>query len=466
MACTLYSRRLRWFSFLILLWSAIHADGQLTIHLNSIPPQTPPDAAIFIAGNFNNWNPGNPSFELADQGNGTYEITITPNAGLLEFKFTRGSWETVEGNANGAFIPNRTYQYDGTSQTLNLTIAGWEDGSGGHTASENVQIMDEDFFMPQLNRTRRVWLYLPPDYESGTKRYPVIYMHDGQNLFDAYYSFAGEWKVDETLDSLFAEGDYGAIVVGIDNGGAERFNEYCPWINPQYGGGDGAAYVSFVVNTLKPYIDATYRTLPQPTYTAIAGSSMGGLISSYAIAEYPTTFSKAGVFSPAYWVADSALVHVASRTFSDPMRLYFVASQNESNQMIPDMIEMKDAFVQQGVPAAETNAVNHPDGAHSEWFWAREFPEVYTWLFEGLVVGEKKIDQKKTEIIPNPVVDCVYFRGEAVSTFEVFDYTGQNVYSGTADENKICLHNLPIGLYLIKWQQEDGSVGIQRIMKI
>ena len=155
--------------------------------------------------------------------------------------------------------------------------------------------------MLQLNGQGWIWLYLPPDYATSTKRYPVIYMQDGQNLFDNKTSFSGEWEVDETLNKLHSEGDYGAIVVGIDNGGNKRLDEYSPWKNSSYGGGEGDAYIDFIVQSLKPYIDTNYRTLSAPEYTCIFGSSLGALIATYAAIKYPGIFGKAGAFSPAYW---------------------------------------------------------------------------------------------------------------------------------------------------------------------
>src|SRR3712207_4115220 len=132
--------------------------------------------------------------------------------------------------------------------------------------------LDTAFAMPQLGRTRRVWIYLPPDYATSSKRYPVLYMHDGQNVFDAATSYAGEWGVDEALDSLHAAGDHGAIVVAVDNGHQQRMNEYSPWKHPQAGGGEGDGYVDFLALTLKPYVDARYRTRPDAASTGIMGS--------------------------------------------------------------------------------------------------------------------------------------------------------------------------------------------------
>ncbi len=159
----------------------------------------------------------------------------------------------------------------------------------------------ESFIIPQLNRERRIWMYLPPDYEVSNEAYPVVYMHDAQNLFDETTSYSGEWSVDETLDRLFKDKNLKLIVVGIDNGGEKRLDEYSPWKNEKYGGGEGDAYLDFVVNTLKPYIDNNFNTLKDKTNTAIIGSSMGGLISHYAALKYPEVFGKIGVYSPAFW---------------------------------------------------------------------------------------------------------------------------------------------------------------------
>src|SRR6187549_1479696 len=109
-------------------------NAQLTITITSIPTATPPNSNLYIAGNFNSWNPGAASHLLTNNNDGTYSITIGPSVGTLEFKFTRGSWETVEGNSSGCYVPNRTYVYSEGVQFLDVSIAGWQDISGTHTA--------------------------------------------------------------------------------------------------------------------------------------------------------------------------------------------------------------------------------------------------------------------------------------------------------------------------------------------
>lgn len=359
-------------------------SAQLTILVNSISGNTPYDAQIYVAGNFNNWQAGAAEYQLQANELGSLELRLQLAAGTLEFKFTRGSWDTVEGMADGGFRPNRTYNYTGGPDTLEVNIEGWEGQSSGNsntTAAANVSILSEDFYMPQVDRYRRIWLYLPPDYALSTKRYPVLYMHDGQNLFDRHTSFSGEWEVDESLNELFAQNDPGIIVVGIDNGGAYRIDEYTPWSNPEYGGGKGDLYVDFIVETLKPYIDSHYRTRPQQEYTGIMGSSLGGLISLYAAMEYQDVFGKVGIFSPSLWFSPSAFVHVSEQGKQYDMRFYLMASRQESTSMAADLTALYNNLINGGFQPDEVNLLIQEDGQHSEWFWAREFPDAYRWLF-------------------------------------------------------------------------------------
>jgi predicted alpha/beta superfamily hydrolase len=376
---------MKYFISLLLFLLHLTADAQLHVIVKKIPANTPVGDDIYIAGNFNGWNPGNASFRLQKDSNAWYRITIQPQPGTVRFKFTRGSWDKVEGTAGGGFIPDRTESYNGQPKTIELEIAGWEDqggSSGGSTAGPGVSIMNTNFFMPQLNRNRRIWIYLPPDYQTSVKKYPVLYMHDGQNLFDRQTSFSGEWKVDESLDSLFQKGDYGCIVVGIDNGGTQRINEYSPWVNPQYGGGQGDAYIRFIVETLKPYIDSTYRTLPEPENTGIMGSSMGGLISMYGGIKYPQVFGKIGAFSSSFWFSSQSYAQVSDTGAGENTYVYMIAGAQEGGNQVKDTERMADLLLEKGLTADRLISKIHADGAHSEWYWAREFPAAYKWLFE------------------------------------------------------------------------------------
>ena len=166
--------------------------------------------------------------------------------------------------------------------------------------------------IPQLDRARKVWVYLPDGYEKGSKRYPVIYMHDGQNLFyDELTAYGAAWHVDKTLDDIYATTGNACIVVGVECLPERRFSEYSPWkISPfplhdkreipRDGincGGEGEEYSDFFANTLKAYVDAHYDTDPSRQATAVAGSSMGGLISCYLGLKYQQVYGTMGLFS-------------------------------------------------------------------------------------------------------------------------------------------------------------------------
>jgi predicted alpha/beta superfamily hydrolase len=233
-----------------------------------------------------------------------------------------------------------------------------------------------------------VWIYLPPDYATSIRSYPVLYMHDGQNVFDDATSYAGEWGVDESLDGLHARGDRGVIVVAVDNGGTLRMDEYSPWRNERYGGGDGDAYVDFLVQTLKPYIDANFRTHADRLNTGIAGSSMGGLISLYAALKHPEVFGRAGVFSPALWFAREQIFELARAAHGPRPRLYFVSGAREGQMReaegvyVRDQQRMVETLRDAGfVAGRDVVDIVHADGTHTEGFWRREFVPAYDWLF-------------------------------------------------------------------------------------
>jgi enterochelin esterase-like enzyme len=249
-------------------------------------------AIYFLAGSFNSWKVNDPAYKFSKIANGNYTIDKQLPNGYYEYKVTRGSWSNAEAGIQGNPASNRTLKLQHDT-SINLIVLNWTDEfktqHPNHTASANVKLVDSVFSIPQLNTKRKVWIYLPQSYGKSNKKYPVIYMHDGQNLFDEFTGGYGEWGVDELLDKMIAQGKKEYIVVGTAHGGAERLKEYNPY-DSKYGKGRGKAYVSFLVNNLKPFIDKEYRTLKDKNNTSIAGSPMGGLISLYAISTYPNIF--------------------------------------------------------------------------------------------------------------------------------------------------------------------------------
>lgn len=229
---------------------------------------------------------------------------------------------------------------------------------------------------PQLGGTRKIWIYLPPDYQKSEKKYPVLYMHDGQNLFDQSTSFAGEWNVDETLDSLKLK----IIVVGIENGGEKRIDELTPFPHEKYGGGKADAYLDFLVSTLKPRIDREYRTLSDKEHTSIMGSSLGGIVSFYALVKYPGVFSKAGIFSPAFWI-NPELFKMAETAPDTKSKMYFLCGDSESPEMVPDFQRMVGILKRKDVGDKKIQQQVVPGGQHNEKLWREHFGEAVIWLF-------------------------------------------------------------------------------------
>ncbi len=376
--------------------------AQLTLHI-TVPQNTPLLDEIHVGGTFNSWNPSDGNYTLTANTDGSYQITFNPPVGNFEFKFTRGSWPTVEADANGVDIGDRTLYYGGGQQTENLTVESWLDlGPTSPTMGIGVYWLDDDMHIAQLNRNRRVWIYLPPNYYSSNEYYRVLYMHDAQNLFDVSTSFSGEWEIDETLNDLFANGDAGAIVVGIDNGEAFRIDEYSPWNNPNYGGGEGDLYIDFIVQTLKPLVDANFRTLSGREHTGIMGSSMGGLISMYGAIEHQAVFGKAGILSPSFWFSSEAYTHVTNTGMQENMRIVLMAGEQESSSMVTNLNTMYATLTDAGFLPNDINITTHWDGQHAEWYWRREFWWVYQWLFANTTVDIEDNERPKANVFPNP----------------------------------------------------------------
>lgn len=372
------------FSLLILQLIAIVALSQHNVRffIAELPANSSLDSSVYVAGSFNGWNPKDNKFHFQKDPNGGYVLEATVTDGAQEFKITRGSWDKVECTKTGADIQNRAMRIV-SDTSIKLVVEEWADRfvrkPRKSTANNNVHIIDTAFLMPQLNRVRRVWIYLPSHYGLSGKHYPVLYMQDGQNVFDELTSFAGEWGVDETLDSI---GNHSKemIVVAVDHGGSKRINEYCPYDMEKYGKGEGDAYVDFLVKTLKPFIDRHYRTLKNKQHTFIAGSSMGGLISMYAVLKYPEVFGSVGVFSPAFWVGPKIFDDIRSKGSRVNSRIYFYCGGQESESMEPDM---QRAFEEmRKLSASQMTCVVRTNGTHSEWVWKEEFPLFYLWIME------------------------------------------------------------------------------------
>ncbi len=376
---TIFCQRFAVVLILLLSCNALLAQHSLTIKVISTPVLHKEDA-VFVAGNFNGWDPGNKAYELQKNADRLEIVIPRLKADVYEFKFTRGSWGKVAGTATGADVNNHTIRLS-SDTTVTYTIDAWKDDFAAvekqHTASANVAVMDTAFFIPQLNRYRRIWIYLPASYKTSKKAYPVLYMHDGQNIFDAFTSGYGEWGIDECLDSMMQNGKNECIVIGIDNG-PKRLNEYNPFDNERFGAGEGKQYAAFLAETLKPFIDGHYRTLKDRANTMIAGSSMGGLISYYAQLAYPAVFGKAGVFSPAFWTAPGFVAATDSLAGAASGKFFFYMGGLEGDEYMNDMYEVMQRLGTKS--GALIYSVTDPEGKHNEAAWRKWFPEFFRFM--------------------------------------------------------------------------------------
>jgi predicted alpha/beta superfamily hydrolase len=263
-------------------------------------------------------------------------------------------------------------------------------GRQGHSVIGTIKVA-KGVHSPQLNNHRDILVYLPPSYHLGSQRYPVLYMQDGQNLFDNVTSYAGEWGVDEAMELLARRQGLEAIIVGIPNAGVMRLAEYSPFVDTRHGGGQGNAYLAFIVETLKPMIDHDFRTLPNQRNCGLMGSSMGGLISLYGFFHYPHTFGFAGAMSPSLWFGHGKMftyveevpyhhgkiyLDVGTREFGDSDWSGESSQRVRSRQYYATVRRMKRVLAKKGYrPVRDLLHIEEQWANHSEAAWRRRLPD-------------------------------------------------------------------------------------------
>ncbi len=234
------------------------------------------------------------------------------------------------------------------------------------------------FFIPQLNRQRAIRVLLPRNYWKDTsRRFPVIYLTDGQNLFNPSTAAFRHWKLREFMARQPLKRQ--AILVGIDHGGIDRGHEYAPFSRGK-NGGQGDAFLQFMVHTLKPFIDQQYRTWSHREATGMVGSSLGGLITFYAGMQYSHVFGKIGALSPSFWFNPQVL-GLAGKSPQHKSQIYVCGSKTETRSMLPMLEKTYWALKNNGYNDGQIRIIARDRGRHAETFWAREFKPMYEWLF-------------------------------------------------------------------------------------
>jgi predicted alpha/beta superfamily hydrolase len=248
--------------------------------------------------------------------------------------------------------------------------------------------LHENFGSRHLEEPRNILVYLPKDYGADPdRRYPVLYMHDGQNLYDPADAFGGiAWGIDETAERLVAERAIEpVIIVGIYNTG-KRLDEYTPVPSANKkikGGGRADLYGRMLIEELKPFIDDTYLTLPEREFTGIGGSSLGGLVSLYLGFRRPDVFSRIAAMSPSVWWANNQIIREIARTPERvPLRIWLDIGREEGSRIKHQVRALRELLLASGwTPEADFRYGEIPGAAHNEAAWAARFDQVLKFLF-------------------------------------------------------------------------------------
>ncbi|MFN8273513.1 MAG: alpha/beta hydrolase-fold protein [Flavobacteriaceae bacterium] len=342
------------------------------------------DRPVYLSGNFNQWHTQDLNYQMEKIENGLYHFKFPADFAYpdeLLYKFTKGDWSEVEIDKYGNRTENRSCkEHVGVRREH---VEKWRKNWLPFKPNflPKVHLISDEFEIPQLNKTRRVWALLPHDYEQTTERYPVLYLQDAQNLFNEKAQY-GNWEIDKKL-AVMSEYKIGKIIViAIEHADQDRIKEYNVG-NTVLGAGQGKKYIRFITDTLKPFVDKSFRTKPEREYTGIGGSSMGGLVSIFSGLMYPEVYGKLMVFSPSLWVVPK--MNFNQIDFSEPgeTKIYLYAGGDESATMIDHVKRFKKNMLknEQASSKMKIQLSINMLGKHNETYWSDEFPKAIEWLF-------------------------------------------------------------------------------------
>lgn len=357
---------------------------------------------VYLTGNFNRWDPRDAAYQMNPAGTNRYELEVDNEVlpERIEYKFTRGGWENVEIDRFGNITPNRKIQKK--RQKAEDHVERWRINWGPFKKEffPIVEIISEDFYIPQLNRTRKIWALLPYNYHQTDKTYPVMYLHDAQNLFNEGSAY-GNWEIDKKMSILAEYGRGDVIIIAIENGSEDRIREYMLDNDSITKNAEGKKFIRFLADTLKPYVDQHYRTQSERGATGIGGSSLGGLISIYSGFLYPEVYSKLLIFSPSLWVNPEN--NFPQMNFKNPynIKVYMYGGEQEGSEMT-ERIELFEQTMEgwensHSLQFDFKTSIN-PEGKHQEFYWSQEFPRAMEWLYYDTTEDPKELAAKAESV--------------------------------------------------------------------
>ena len=368
---------------------------------------------IYIGTNHGNWHPGNPVFKMSPRSDGKWQLILDQptNPGRMQFKFTRGSWETVEVDEDGEQIENRVLpkinpaKYDdGSRPIFEFSVSKWDDQKPGAVQQRGVE--DTTKPLEVTGSARRLQLvggagrargmvrdaivWLPPGYEDSGRDYPVLYLMDGQNVFMQQPGTPGEWHADEAATELIESGEIEPlIIVGIPHSGFSRADEYLPAELIEGVQPSADEFIGWIERDVMTRVERAFRVKTGPDNTAIGGASFGGIISLYAASQRPDLFGAAIVESPSVLSRNGYMMsHFAGGSFNWPKVVYLgVGSQeagtaDDAQQLNERYVKAIESLAEKASGAGSRVAVFIGEGhVHNEPAWAERFPEALKHVF-------------------------------------------------------------------------------------
>jgi predicted alpha/beta superfamily hydrolase len=358
-----------------------------------VPDYTPD--RVYLIGNLaslGKWKRFQKKLEKVDER--TYKTQLrVPRNQEINFKVSLGDWRSIQKNKRFGEVSNNTLlaEKSGIHHFTVENFGGFECESESHSRVGNFKVL-RNFPSRYLGNHRNVLVYLPPSYAKEPERsFPVLYMHDGNNLFDRQTAFMGvEWEVDERAEELMKKNLMREIIIVGINNTAARMEEYTPIRSKQHGGGNGQDYLKFITRELAPTINRKFRTLKGPENTGIMGSSLGGLISLYAGFDFDDHFGLIGAISPSLWWADNYMEKEFMGKFREKKNLKIwmdmgtlegVNSLGQS-QAVSDTRRMQKLLLRMGyVQGEDLYYFEHRGATHDEASWAERIHLPLLYLF-------------------------------------------------------------------------------------